>query len=118
MRAEVDQISIPVNNRRLRAHPVVPPCFEDWEHWDSYYRPCKRSGLGDPYAKFCFDCTPNNQRDMIEHGRCMWPEVKFFLMDEGTEDEQVIGLRPDQRHTFAAFSRINNDHPLPASDNP
>lgn len=63
--------------------------------------------MKNPYRQFCFDCTPNNQRDMIDHGRCIRPEIRFFMMDEGTEREQVAGLFDSQIQMFTSLKRID-----------
>lgn len=44
---------------------------------------------------------------MVAHGRCLRPEVRFFVLDEGTDDEQVAGLLPGQIRVFNTLGRID-----------
>jgi hypothetical protein len=38
-------------------------------------------------ARFCNDCTPSFKREMVEKGRCDYPDTKF----ERDEDGKVTG---------------------------
>lgn len=67
-----------------------PPCFtrQQWNAWRAVARQCGE----DPElqeAKYCVDCTPEYQQQMVAEGRCLHPEVRFKLDADGL----IVGTR-------------------------
>lgn len=59
----------------------VPRCATEKQYrlWREEARRLKPA----PDAKFCEDCTPSYQREMLIKGRCENPEIRFFVDIEG-----------------------------------
>lgn len=79
-----------------------PACFgtesryaawlKKWEH-----RWTRRSPSG-----FCHDCTPEYQREMVDAGRCAFPNVVFLEELDQYGEPEVRGFRPTEPRVEAA----------------
>lgn len=61
-----------------------PNCFDTDAQFDEYMAMLlKAVDVPDDQRHFCFDCTPDHQHQMMQEGRCEYPEnaTKFVLMD-------------------------------------
>ncbi|MDE2104986.1 MAG: hypothetical protein KGL39_47550 [Patescibacteria group bacterium] len=61
---------------------------------------------GDPWLNYCWDCTPETQAEKLAEDNCEHPRTSFYLLDPNTEDEQLIGLRPNQGQHLQRLKRL------------
>jgi hypothetical protein len=92
-----------VSNKLLQAKPR---CFTDeqWADWLSGFR-----GFRPNLIDFaCQDCSPEFKIKAMAAGKCDWPCVEFFMMDDGTMEGRrtsVPGSRgyPEGRRIITLF---------------
>ena len=65
-----------------------PECFNEkqWKQWKSaggwFAKP-------NPTDYACLDCMPAFKEKMLDEGRCTWPCVEFFAVDDGVEGRRM-----------------------------
>lgn len=65
-----------------------PSCFDSPEQFYLWLRTAELAGLAhfvNPAEKYCLDCTPEYQREMMGEGRCRHSNVRFVHIDGGVE---------------------------------
>ena len=65
-----------------------PPCFDSPEQFCLWVRIAELAGPAhfvNPTKKYCHDCTPEYQREMVSEGRCRHSSVWFVHIDGGVE---------------------------------
>jgi hypothetical protein len=68
-----------------------PLCFSSASQYRSWKASAQQVKPGD--SKYCADCTPAYQGDMIRQGRCAYPGTTFHVTADGFLD----GVRPGCR---------------------
>jgi hypothetical protein len=80
---------IPLQDTRAQ-----PDCFtdEEWAAWCVAARSWFAKPPADHFA--CIDCTPEFKQQMLEEGRCSWPDVEFVVgEDGGIEGHRVFPIK-------------------------
>lgn len=61
--------------------PVMPACWDKQQDWVAWCLRNKQAGPvqgnSEKYAHFCTDCTAKYQKEMVEQGRCAYPNTQF-----------------------------------------
>src|SRR3990167_3132952 len=54
-----------------------PPCFKSVEQYNDYMRRLLKAIPKVPEPQYCWDCTKDYQKKMLEEGKCRHPETTF-----------------------------------------
>lgn len=67
--------------------------------------------MRNPERKFCADCTPEYQREMLEAGRCTRPQTEFFLLAPpvGDDEPTMVGMSPAMARLMKKLKRLRSD---------